>query len=464
MKEQTKKEYFTQNGKKNMRNTNLIIFGASGDLAKLMLFPSIYTLAKHNRLPKNFKIIGFARTEKTQELFKKEFKESIKNKIKEKIDNKILSNILKNTTYISGDYDNLEDYKKLKSSLEKNSTNIAYLSVPPNTFKPIIKNLGITRTENEDIRLIIEKPFGENGTIATKLYHYISNHFSEKEIFLLDHYLGKTSVQSILELRHSNKIFNLLINGQEIDNIQITAFEEIGITNRGGYYDQVGTIKDVIQSHLLLLLALTTMAIPINKTAEALHNERYGVLSALHFANSQKNILTGQYSSYKKEKDIPKDSITETYAAVKLSINRENWFQVPIYIRTGKKLKEKNNYIAIQFKQLPFANKNDEANILKINLQPKASLSIQLNRKEDKILTEDSLECSSNLCLPEHSFLLLEVMNNHHLHFLSFKEIIATWKVVDKIIKYIKTKKIKPTIYKDNSNGPIAQNKFTKWN
>ncbi len=453
---------------------NLVIFGASGDLAKLKIFPSLYSLMEQKRLPKDFNIIGYSRTKMSREEFQKIFRKSIEKKHKSDLNEKILDQLIKKVHYFSGQYDQLEDYKKFKNEFLKTLngkdklTTIAYFSVPPVAFKPIIENLGKTKDEKDDLRLILEKPFGEDTKSAQELFHFVARYFDEEEVFLLDHYLGKTAVQSILNLRHSNRLLNLMMKGPEISNIQITAFENIGVKERAGYFDKVGTIKDMVQSHLLQILALVTMSIPITDDAKSLHREKYSILNAMEFIPSEKNIVLGQYDNYKKEKGVPKDSNTETFAALRLFIDRESWYNTPIYLRTGKSLHKKHTYVAIQIKKFAFQPKDEDPNQLIIELQPDEKINITLinkqgiSSKHQEVVTSDSIACEGDDCLPEHSLLLLDVIRRRRLHFLSFPEIIATWQLTDKIINFIKRKNLKPEKYKTGSKGPSSQKDLTE--
>jgi glucose-6-phosphate 1-dehydrogenase len=451
----------------------LIIFGASGDLAKLKIFPALYSLMEQKRLPNEFYIIGYARTAINQKEFQKIFSQSIQKNIKT-AKSEIIKKLSSHVFYFQGKYDKVSDFKLFRDYMHKISgkeqiTKLAYFSIPPQIFKPIIKNLGETKkTKNEDIRLILEKPFGEDTKTAKALFHFVARYFEEENVYLLDHYLGKTAVQSLLHIRHSNRMLNLMIKGPEISNIQITATESIGVTNRAGYFDQVGTIKDMIQSHLLQLLALITMSIPISESHKDLHREKYSILSALKFIESKNNIVLGQYEGYLKEKDIPKNSKTETYAALRLFIDRESWYKTPIYIRTGKKLKAKQTYLVIEIKKFAFQSKNEEPNRIIFELQPEEKINIRLINKHgntsgyQEITTSDSIACTGETCLPEHSQLLIDVFNKNRMHFLSFEEIIATWQITDCITKFIKKNNIRIEKYKDRSKGPISQEKLTK--
>lgn len=452
----------------------LTIFGASGDLAKLKLFPALYSLMKQHRFPKKFYIVGYARTQKNRKQFQKEFEESII-KIKGKdFNRKLLKGLTDNVYYYQGQYHKKVDFFKLNEYLNKLTgtkqiTKLAYFSVPPTIFKDIIKNLGETKqSKNEDLRLIIEKPFGSDTHSAKELFHYVARYFEEENVYLLDHYLGKSAVQSILTLRHNNRLLNLMMKGPEISNIQITAFEKVGVETRTGYFDQVGTIKDMIQSHLMQILALIAMSIPITENPEGLHREKYSILSALKFIESKKNIITGQYESYKKEKGIPKSSKTETFAAMRLFIDRESWYKTPIYIRTGKKLNKKHTYVVVELKKFDFQPKDEEPNRLIFELQPNERVNIRLVNKQgstsryQEISTSDSIACEGDDCLPEHGLLLLDVIRKRRLHFLSFQEIIATWEIIDCIVKFINKNHLTLEIYKDYSNGPQSQNDIVK--
>jgi len=450
------------------------IFGASGDLAKLKIFPTLYELALQKRFPDNYYIVGYSRTNISQKAFKTIVKESIEKKFKQNINKTVLNTLLKNVYYFSGQYDQKEDFTKFKTFLDittskKVKTHIAYFSVPPNVFETIIQNLGETRaSKKEDIRLIIEKPFGKDKHSAEHLYHFISRYFKEEQVYLLDHYLGKSSVQSILHLRRSNRILSHMMKGTEIANIQITALEEIGVGERIGYFEQVGTIRDMIQSHLLQVLALTAMEVPNHLDAESVQREKYAILSAIDCPCDAKSIVLGQYEYYAKKKGVQANTRTETFAAIRLFLDHEDWYQVPIYLRTGKKLHEKHTYVVVELKKFPFQPKEEEPNRLIIELQPEEKISITLiNRHDDieqkqEITTSDSIACSIYGCLPDHGTLLLEVIKGERLHFLSFQEIIAAWEVVDKITDLAKKKKIKLNKYPQGSMGPKSQNALTK--
>lgn len=451
------------------------IFGASGDLAKIKLFPALYSLAKQKRLPENYRIIGYARTPKTDAEFKKEFKDSIIKKEGKDTDKAVLNNLLKHVRYFPGQYENKKSFTDYRKYLQpvtkgKNCIHLAYFSVPPQAFKPIVRNLAESATsKKEDMRLIIEKPFGSDSKSAEDLYHFISGYYKKEQIYLLDHYLGKSGIQSILNLRHSNRLLNTLLKGKEIANIQISALEDVGVNNRIGYFEQVGIVRDMIQSHLLQVLALITMSIPISERAEDLQREKYSILSAIKVPQSSNdNFVLGQYESYKNYPGVGKKSRTETFAAIKLLIDRESWFRVPIYIRTGKKLSKKQTYIVVEFKKFAFQKPEDAPNLLIISISPAEKISIQLVNKYrsgefhyETITTSESIACSGDYCLPEHGILLLDVIQKNRIHFLSFEEILASWKVTEALCKTIHNQKIKVETYMDLSAGPESQHRIT---
>jgi len=449
-----------------------IIFGASGDLARIKLFPSIYDLYINNKLDADFLIYGFARSKNTEEEFRKFFEKSIRDKRKN-INESALKNLLEKIYYVCGQYNDINDYHKLFDEIKKHQfthkiRKIAYFSVPPQVFKDLINNLGQVKTDTkENIKLVIEKPFGEDGSSARKLFHSVSKYFNEDDIYLLDHYLGKTGVQSILPLRYDNSILNLMLKGNAIKNIQITIKEEVGIDQRAGYFDQVGIIKDMFQSHLLQILALITMYIPVVYNPRNIQREKYNILSALRYPNETQKIILGQYATYRTEKDVPASSLTPTFVAMELFIDQVDFYKVPIYIRAGKKLNSRSAYIVVEFKKLPFQqDKNAPTNKLILELHPNEKIHIRLVKKQaddgmivyDDIVTSDTLTCDKKACFEAYGRLILEMLNEDKTNFLSFPEIIECWRLTDYLYKFMDKQNTPTIIYHDNSNGPEQQN------
>ena len=266
-------------------------------------------------------------------------------------------------------------------------------------------------------------------------------------------------MQSILSLRHSNSILNNLLKGKEIASIQITATEDIGVADRIGYFDAVGIIKDMFQSHLTQLLAMITMSIPLTETAESFQREKYAILSALKFSPKKENIFLGQYAGYKKLKGVPKNSQTETFMSAKFKIDRESWYGVPIFIRTGKRLARRATYIVIEFEKMPF-QKELEPNRLILELAPDERIHFRLINKHGQatkyisVTAAESIACTDESCLPEHSALLLDVFHKEKLHFLSFAEIIAAWRITDSLLNFIKRSKLPIETYPDGVPSP----------
>ena len=446
----------------------LTIFGASGDLAQIKIFPALYALAYQKRLPKNYAVAGYARTKMSTAQFRTLFTRSVEKYTGYPVNKKMLADLARQVHDFAGQYHETKSHIAYRQGLtrlglKKNVPHIAYLSVPPNTFEHTITVLAKARqSKRDDIRVIIEKPFGHDSASAEHLFHFVSRHLREDQFYLLDHYLGKPQVQSILNMRHANRILANIIEGGEVANIQITAFEDVGVGHRIGYFDEVGMVRDMIQSHLLQLLSLVTMTIPGRKTAEGLHREKHNILSAIDCLPAPHNVVLGQYQTYCKEKGVPKNSRTETFAAVRLFLDKQEWANVPIYIRTGKKLNEKHTYVVVELKKFDFQPAEEEPNRLIIEFHPFPRINITLvnlqegvNRYQE-ITTADSIACDLEGCLPEHGNLLLDVLKKDHTHFVSFEEVLASWSVVDEIMVATKNGHVRVAQYRDGSRGPKA--------
>lgn len=455
---------------------NFIIFGASGDLASLKLFPALYELAIQKRFPKKFTIYGYARSEISTQEFRKRFTKSVKQHVDKNIfSQKILDELLEKVYYHQGAYDKKEDFEAFADELlraqdGKTCCNLAFFAIPPVVFQPVVKNLSsIEKKLGGDIELILEKPFGEDRQSAGDLFQFITNHFNKEKLYLIDHYLGKAAVRSILPLRYNNTILNLLLKGNAISNIQISALETTGVDERVGFFDGVGIIKDMIQSHLLQILALLTMSMPVKQEVYSIRREKGDVLSALRQAQKG-DIVLGQYKSYKKQKGVKPGSDTATFAALRLFIDLTEWYQVPIYIRTGKNLSHKHTYIVIEFEKPAYAKDLDiEANKLIIELYPKESIQIKLVNdlgksihKYSHLITEESLACMGDDCLPPYSSLILDAFLGRYTSFLSIDEILASWHFIDQVHERIKKDKTRIIPYSEGGQGPDQQHELTK--
>ena len=456
------------------KNLQLIIFGASGDLASLKLFPAIQELFAQDQLPESFQVIGFGRSPIDEATFRGQFLASLGKR--NPAYSKKAAELVKHVYYFQGEYSKLEDFRKLENYClqlngKRSSDQMAYFSVPPLVFEKIAGNLALTlKNSAASLKIVLEKPFGISEKTAEHLFHKISSNYEEKEVFLLDHFLGKKPIQSILKLRLENNVINLMIRGQEIDHIDIQASEEAGVGKRVGYYDQVGAIKDMVQSHLLQILALITMDIPASLNLESLQREKQNILSAIRFSGKQSDVIIGQYEGYAGLDGVKKASRTETFAAVKLCIDRRDWFNVPVFIRTGKKLSNSITRATIVFKKMPFQSRAALQNKLVFDMKPGEALSLKLVQRGtlkdpkkvayEEVELSQSLGCHVDFCLGDYATLLNDIRRGEKTYFLSYPEIVAAWKVTDKIEKTIRDKKIPLKIYQDNSSGPNFAHKI----
>lgn len=458
----------------------LIIFGASGSLARLKLFPALYELVAEKRLTVDFNIVGYARTPMTDEEFRRTFADSVRAH-HEKVDEVFLAKLLKHIHYFTGQYDNETDYTLLKkelSKIEKNKPRVrmAYFSVPPSAFPDIFTNMSKVNfnTVKAPLRLIIEKPFGYDLKSAKKLKKILEKCFKPEQIYLLDHYLGKEAVSNLLSLRYANSILTTLLDKQYVSNIQISALEQKDIEGRANYFDHVGILRDMVQSHLLQILAYFTMFAPLEKTSEAIHHEKAKVLNSLVIKDLKHSIFRGQYKGYAKEKGVSENTQTETYAALRLFVKHPLWKKVPIYLRSGKCLKGKWTAVVIEFKPR-WAQRNNPglpANRLVIQLQPYEKIEFHMLTKLGgktfdfhPLTTGRPIYCSGD-CLIEHGRLLLDVIAGKQGLFLNFEEIFAAWRVVDKVQKYCdrlhKKKSSCVDIYPKGGFGPSSADELVR--
>ncbi len=454
---------------------NFIIFGASGDLAKLKIFPSIYELALQKRFPKQYRIYGYARTPMSNKQFRAHFKRNVKANVDKLIYNEVILNeLLDHVFYQQGQYDQKKDFEAFSQKLREEkwsqkATHLAFFAIPPIAFKPIVKHLaGIQKEIGGDLKLMLEKPFGNDLKSAKALFKFVRTYFEKEDLFLIDHYLGKAAVRSIFPLRYNNAILNLLLKGEVISNIQITAMEKAGVDERIGFFEEVGIIKDMVQSHLLQILALLTMSLPVHQAPHSIQREKVDVIASLRLDN-QKDIVLGQYKSYKAQKGVKKSSRTPTFAAMRCFIDSSEWYDVPIYIRAGKKLSHKHTYVVVEFKKPPYIDKNLESNKLIIELYPKEKIQIKLINDIGKevpqyseLISEESLACHGDDCLPPYASLILDALLERRNSFLTIDEILASWHFIDEVNTCIKKKKVQMNQYKKDSEGPLQQSQLTE--
>ena len=388
----------------------IVIFGASGDLTKRKLIPSLYNLASYHLLPKNFSIIGISRSDWTDEGFQNQLGKDLAQLGTQPVDPNIWSEFQGRMLYCSGSFDDPKTYEKLGQRLAESAKRLGtngnvlfYLSVQPSFFATIAKMLaqyGLTREEGNWRRVIIEKPFGHDLPSALELNRNLTSALQEHQIYRIDHYLGKETAQNLLVFRLGNAVFEPIWNRRYIDHFQLTVAESIGVEGRGAFYESAGAFRDVMQNHMFMLLALIAMEPPNSLQGEAVRNEKVKLLQAVRSTTPEEALAStvrGQYGpgqvggqsvpGYRQERNVNPESTVETYAAVKLMIDNWRWAGVPFYLRTGKRLKQRATEIVVHFRRTPFVLfrnttvKNLETNRLVIHIQPNEGISLSFGAK-----------------------------------------------------------------------------------
>ncbi len=388
----------------------MVIFGATGDLTKRKLFPALYNLAKDKFLPESFAVVGVGRQELTIEEFRAKIRSDLKEFIINSLDKKLIDWFVERTYYVGGDFGEDKTFKNLQKTLAEVAANhdaprnyFFYLATPPSLFAPVAQEvckMGLCSEENGWRRFIFEKPFGRDLESAKKLNEELAKILDESQIYRIDHYLGKETVQNILVFRFGNSIFEPIWNRNFIDHVQITVAESLGVEQRGGYYDTAGALRDMIPNHIFQLITLITMEPPVSFEADAVRDEQAKILCATQ-PFSPEDVLhkavRGQYGAgkidgkkvvaYRSEQDVSPTSNTETFAALKMSIDNWRWADVPFYLRTGKRLPEKHTTINIVFKKAPFMLFRDTpvekltTNRIVIHIQPDEGITLYFGAK-----------------------------------------------------------------------------------
>ena len=390
----------------------LVVFGASGDLARRKLIPALYNLAYQNLLPPMFTLLGFARTPYSDEQFRDLARQGIEEFGPFGVDEHVWRGFSQGLFYQSGSYDDPDSFQQLAErtdqlSAERNTggNRLYYLATPPSVYKSItslIHGAGLCQTTGDDLgRIVIEKPFGHDLSSAQELNEHLLHLFSESQIYRIDHYLGKETVQNILVFRFGNGIFEPIWNRNYVDHVQITVAETLGIGDRGGYYDKAGAIRDMLQNHMMQLVALTAMEPPVAFDAKAVRDQKVNVLQSIRPiapAEIEDWVVRAQYGpgvsggieipGYTSEKGVPAKSTTETYVAWKLEIDNWRWKGVPFYLRTGKALAAKLTEINIVFRKPPLllfetmeSEKIPPSNVLTLRIQPDEGIRLSFDAK-----------------------------------------------------------------------------------
>lgn len=457
---------------KKVENQVLVIFGASGDLTYRKLVPALFDLYKQDSLPQNFVVLGVARSEFSDESFREKMIDGIRqfSSFHDSRDED-LEAFSKLLFYLSVNTDDGADYGRLKSYLQKIDSDFGtggnylfYLSTPPSLYPLIPRFLaqqGLSREEGKIRRIIIEKPFGTDLKSALELNRSLLADYEEDQIYRMDHYLGKETVQNMLVTRFSNSVYEPLWNRNFIHHIEITAAEDIGVENRGGYYDNSGALRDMVQNHLFQLLALVAMEPPTVIESEAIRNEKLKVFQAVRPLSQDdlfNNVIRGQYtaakvkgkpvSGYREEKGVDPDSRTETYVAIKLFVDNWRWGGVPFYIRTGKRMPTRVSEVVIHFKPAPLnlfgSNRLNNGNVLVIRIHPDEGILLKTDMKipgsgynVKEVNMDFHYSQLQNTYLPSaYERLLLDAMLGDSTLYTRGDALESAWKFVQPILNY----------------------------
>jgi glucose-6-phosphate 1-dehydrogenase len=453
----------------------MVIFGASGDLTHRMLLPALYDLALDRRLPPRFAIVGFARTQWSDDEFRAEAKKSVQEFARRPLDPAIWDNFASNLHYIAGDYDDQRSYDRLNETLDQlqiqgksEGNHLFYLAVPPNTFPHVVEQLergpyGRSQGAVGWSRVIIEKPFGTDLVSARELNRALHAAFREDDVYRIDHYLGKETVQNILVFRFANGIMEPIWNRRYVDHVQITVAESIGVGRRGSYYDHSGALRDMVQNHMMQLLSLIAMEPPVAYDGRTVRNEKVKVLQAVRRMDPrevQAATARGQYGSgwvageevpgYLTEPEVEPNTTTETFVAIKAHIDSWRWGDVPFYLRTGKRLPKRATEIAVTFKHVPhtlFREALDEPklepNVLSLRIQPNEGISLKFltkvpgSRLRVRPANMDFLYGASFLLQAPSAYetLLLDALRGDATLFTRSDEVETAWEIVDPIME-----------------------------
>ena len=469
-----------------------VLFGATGDLARRMLFPSLYFLHAEGFLAEDQRIVGASRSVREDETFRAEVREWVQERAGERFDAATFDAFAERISYVPMDANEPADFETLKRHLSGGCTDevVFYLSTSPSIFGAVCRNLKAVGLSEAPNRIVVEKPIGHDLESNVAINDTLAEAFSEDRTFRIDHYLGKETVQNLIALRFGNRVFEPLWNAQSIESVQVSIAEDLGVDGRGGYYDEYGAIRDMVQNHLLQLVCLVAMEPPASLDADAVRNEKVKVLRSLariDAANVDAKTVRGQYeagygadgaqgASYKEDAENPA-STTESYVAIQAEVENWRWAGVPFYLETGKRLAERKTQVVIRFKDVPHSvfSGGIDNNELIIVLQPKERVTLQINNKKPG-LTEVGMpleELALNLSLADehgarrriaYEQLILDALNDRPTLFVQRDEQEAAWAWIDGIADAWAASGSAPKPYRSGSSGPASKHSLTERN